>query len=46
MPGPRPAFFGPMLIVRDFDASLTFYRDVIGLEGEGASPYAEFISGS
>lgn len=39
-----PRFFGPMLIVRDFDAALAFYRDVLGLEGEGESPYAELGS--
>ena len=33
-----------MLIVRDFQASLEFYRDVIGLPGEGENPYAEFKS--
>jgi len=35
-----------MLIVREFDTSLRFYRDVIGLEGDGESPYAEFVSNS
>jgi predicted enzyme related to lactoylglutathione lyase len=40
-----PRFFGPMLIAKDFDASLRFYRDVIRLEGGGASPYAEFGTG-
>jgi predicted enzyme related to lactoylglutathione lyase len=43
-PPRKTVFFGPMLIVRDFDAALRFYRDVIGLEGEGESPYAEFTS--
>jgi predicted enzyme related to lactoylglutathione lyase len=33
-----------MLIVRDFEAALKFYRDVVGLEGEGEAPYAEFVS--
>jgi len=42
----RPTFFGPMLILRNFDSALAFYRDVVGLEGEGASPYAEFVSNS
>lgn len=42
---PTPSsFFGPMLIVRDFDTSLKFYRDIIGLRGDGESPYAEFAS--
>lgn len=40
----KPRLFGPMLIVRDFEAALRFYRDTIGLEGDGASPYAEFLS--
>ena len=39
-----PRFFGPMLVVRDFDAALAFYRDILGLEGEGENPYAEFGS--
>lgn len=39
-----PTFFGPMLIVRDFVASLKFYREVLGLKGDGESPYAEFAS--
>lgn len=34
-----------MLIVRDFGAALKFYRDDLGLAGEGESPYAEFASG-
>ncbi|HTT26279.1 MAG TPA: VOC family protein, partial [Thermoplasmata archaeon] len=42
----RPTFFGPMLIVRDFEASVKFYRDVLGLEGDGEAPYAEFGSKS
>lgn len=42
----RTSFFGPMLVVRDFENSLRFYRDVIGLEGEGESPYAEFSKGT
>ncbi|MCI4363100.1 MAG: VOC family protein [Thermoplasmata archaeon] len=42
----KPTFFGPMLIVRDFAASLEFYREVIGLEGAGESPYAEFVANS
>ena len=46
MAATRPTFLGPMLIVRDFDAALKFYRDVIGLKGEGETPYAEFRSKS
>jgi len=42
-----PRFFGPMLIARDFDATFRFYREVVRLAGDGASPYAEFgIEGS
>lgn len=41
MAKPPPRFFGPMLVVRDFDAALAFYRDILGLQGEGESPYAE-----
>jgi predicted enzyme related to lactoylglutathione lyase len=37
-----PTFFGPMLVVRDFENALKFYRDLIGLPGDGKSPYAEF----
>jgi lactoylglutathione lyase len=39
-----PQLFGPMLIVRDFGASVRFYRDGIGLDGDGQLPYAEFVS--
>src|SRR5574340_1506186 len=39
-------FFGPMLVVRDFEVSLRFYRDIIGLQGDGENPYAEFATGS
>lgn len=34
-----------MLVVRDFAAALAFYRDVVGLPGDGETPYAEFASG-
>ncbi|MCI4319759.1 MAG: VOC family protein [Thermoplasmata archaeon] len=46
MKSPKPQLFGPMLIVREFDSALKFYRDLIGLEGDGESPYAEFGTGS
>jgi predicted enzyme related to lactoylglutathione lyase len=46
MAGDRPTFFGPMLIVPDFRSALAFYRDILGLEGDGASPYVEFASNS
>lgn len=39
-----PTFFRPMLVVRDFEVSLRCYRDVIGLTGDGESPYAEFAT--
>ncbi len=45
MPTAFPKFFGPILIVRDLEASVAFYRDVIRLQGEPAGPYAEFSSG-
>ena len=45
MKAAAPKFFGPMLIVRDFEASLTFYRDTLGMKGEGENPYAEFTGG-
>ena len=46
MGGKFPKFFGPMLIVRDFQASVQFYRDTLGLKVEGESPYAESVSNS
>jgi predicted enzyme related to lactoylglutathione lyase len=46
MPRAPPAFIGPMLIVHDFETSLAFYRDIIRLQGDGKSPYAEFVSNS
>lgn len=33
-----------MLVVRDFEVSLRYYRDAIGLTGDGESPYAEFAT--
>jgi catechol 2,3-dioxygenase-like lactoylglutathione lyase family enzyme len=45
MAAKKPRFFGPMLVVRDFDAALAFYRDILGLEGSGENPYAEFGGG-
>ena len=46
MKAPYPRFFGPMLVVRDFEVSLKFYRDTVGLKGEGESPFAEFSANS
>jgi hypothetical protein len=43
-PPQTPEFFGPMLIVRNFESSLSFNRDVLELSGGGESPYAEFAS--
>ncbi|MCI4327555.1 MAG: VOC family protein [Thermoplasmata archaeon] len=38
MSASRPTFFGPMLMVRNFESALAFYNDVLGLERGGASP--------
>jgi len=43
-PVPGPKFFGPLLIAGDFEATLAFYRDRIGLPFEGAVPYAECVA--
>ncbi|MCI4321910.1 MAG: VOC family protein, partial [Thermoplasmata archaeon] len=45
MKAAAPKFFGPMLNVRDFEASLSFYRDTLGMKGDGENPYAEFTGG-
>ncbi|MCI4335423.1 MAG: VOC family protein [Thermoplasmata archaeon] len=39
-----PAFFGPILLARDFVATVSFYRGALGLPVEGAFPYAKCIS--
>jgi lactoylglutathione lyase len=42
----RPHFYGLRLLVKDFDRSWRFYRDVIGLTplpGHGKPPYGEFV---
>ena len=39
-----PAFFGPLLLAQDFDATLNFYRDKIGLPFEGGRPHARCAS--
>jgi predicted enzyme related to lactoylglutathione lyase len=41
VPAATPKFLAPLLIARDFEATLGFYRDTIGLPFRGASPYAE-----
>jgi catechol 2,3-dioxygenase-like lactoylglutathione lyase family enzyme len=48
MPEPEleAVFFGPMVIARDFEAAYHFYKDTIGLRGDGEIPYAEFRTGS
>ena len=43
-PIPSPRFFGPMLIVRNFAASVRFYSETVGLTGGGEPPYAEFAT--
>jgi predicted enzyme related to lactoylglutathione lyase len=39
-----PGFFGPILLARDFEATVRFYRSVLGLPLQGASPYAKCVS--
>ncbi|MCI4331511.1 MAG: VOC family protein [Thermoplasmata archaeon] len=39
-----PGFFGPLLLARDFERTLRFYRDLLSLPVEGAHPYAKCIS--
>jgi len=39
-----PTFFGPLLLARDFDRTLKFYRDVLELPVEGSHPYAKCLS--
>lgn len=44
---PTPAgrtFFGPLLLARDFAATVGFYRTVLRLPVEGSHPYAKCIS--
>lgn len=42
----RPSFFGPLLLANDFDVTVAFYRDALGLPVEGRAPYAECRSES
>jgi predicted enzyme related to lactoylglutathione lyase len=41
---PIPTFFGPLLLARDFELTLSFYRTVLGLPFQGARPYAKCVS--
>jgi predicted enzyme related to lactoylglutathione lyase len=43
-PSPAPTFFGPVLLARDFELTVDFYRRIIGLPVEGRAPYARCIS--
>jgi hypothetical protein len=39
-----PTFFGPILLARDFGATVSFYRGALGLPVEGTFPYAKCVS--
>jgi len=39
-----PTFYGPLLLAEDFEATVYFYRNVIGLPVEGRAPHARCIS--
>ncbi len=41
---PTSAFFGPILLAQQFDATLEFYRTALGLPFTGSSPYARCTS--
>jgi predicted enzyme related to lactoylglutathione lyase len=41
---PRSTFFGPLLLARDFEQTLAFYRTQLGLRFEGSFPYAKCVS--
>jgi predicted enzyme related to lactoylglutathione lyase len=41
---PDPAFFGPLLLARDFAATVNFYQSILGLPVRGAPPYAKCVS--
>lgn len=41
-----PTFFGPILLARDFEQTLRFYRTVLGLKFEGSPPYAKCVTQS
>jgi predicted enzyme related to lactoylglutathione lyase len=40
----RPTFFGPILLAKDFDLTVSFYRAVLGLPIEGKPPYAKCVA--
>jgi predicted enzyme related to lactoylglutathione lyase len=40
------SFEGPILLARDFGATVSFYRTTLGLPVEGAEPYAKCVSGA
>jgi hypothetical protein len=40
------AFYGPLLLAREFGVTLGFYRETLGLPVEGAAPYAKCLSES
>jgi predicted enzyme related to lactoylglutathione lyase len=39
-----PKFFGPILLAKNFEETLAFYRGAIGLPFEGAAPYAKCVA--
>jgi predicted enzyme related to lactoylglutathione lyase len=41
---PDPTFFGPLLLARDFSATVNFYQSVLGLPVRGTAPYAKCVS--
>ncbi|MCI4319260.1 MAG: VOC family protein [Thermoplasmata archaeon] len=45
-PHPEPTFFGPLLVARDFELTVSFYRTVLGLPVTGSAPYAKCVSKS
>jgi predicted enzyme related to lactoylglutathione lyase len=40
----HPTFFGPILLAKDFDLTVSFYRAVLGLPFEGKAPYAKCVA--
>ncbi len=42
-PSPTPVF-APLLLARDFGATLSFYQTVLDVTAEGAAPYAKLVS--
>jgi predicted enzyme related to lactoylglutathione lyase len=39
-----PTFFGPILLAKDFDLTVSFYRSVLGLPFEGQPPYVKCVA--